>query len=213
MASNVGIASEHGTDTKERIGLSGDEAWYSITLTNYDRGQRRKRFEELASFLCISMKYLFDARPHWGKLCPLPTDALRSLYPAFNEFRHVCDQVDKDGVFRNFQGKCFASIVGFQFRGARLFGVPVPFHQNFEEVNLRFYVRREMADGPRRGVVFVKEIVPKPGHYLDGPNTLQRELRDHANEPSGRNRHIFTPYGFVWLGNGWSPSNIDVGHC
>jgi FAD binding domain/D-arabinono-1,4-lactone oxidase len=101
MASNVGIASEHGTDTKERIGLSGDEAWYSITLTNYDRGHRRKRFEEIASFLCISMQCLFDARPHWGKLCPLPTTALRSLYPALNEFRHVCDQVDKEGVFRN----------------------------------------------------------------------------------------------------------------
>jgi hypothetical protein len=101
MASNVSIASEHGTDTREWIGLSGDQAWYSITLTNYDRGQRRKRFEELASFLCISMKCLFDARPHWGKLCPLTTDALRSLYPAFNDFRHVCDQADKEGVFRN----------------------------------------------------------------------------------------------------------------
>jgi hypothetical protein len=101
MASNVRIASDDGTDTDNRRGLSCDEAWYSITLTNYDRGPRRKRFEELASFLCISMKCLFDARPHWGKLCPLPTAALRSLYPAFKEFRHVCDQVDQDGVFRN----------------------------------------------------------------------------------------------------------------
>ncbi len=65
-------------------------------------------------------------------------------------------------VLDSFQGKCFASIVGFQFRNAKLLGIPVPFHQCFEEVNLRFYVRREMPDGPRRGVVFVKEIVPKP---------------------------------------------------
>ncbi|MCC6511050.1 MAG: FAD-binding protein [Pirellulaceae bacterium] len=101
MASNEGIAIENGTDTESRIGLSGDEAWYSITLTNYDRGHRRNQFEELASFLCKSMKDLFDARPHWGKLCPLPTEALQSLYPAFNDFRRVCDQVDKDGVFRN----------------------------------------------------------------------------------------------------------------
>jgi uncharacterized protein YqjF (DUF2071 family) len=65
-------------------------------------------------------------------------------------------------VLDSFKGKYFASIVGFQFRDAKLLGIPVPFHQSFEEVNLRFYVRREMADGPRRGVVFVKEIVPKP---------------------------------------------------
>ena len=46
------------------------------------------------------------------------------------------------------------------FLQTRLLGVPVPFHQDFEEVNLRFYVRRKAADGWRRGVVFIKEIVP-----------------------------------------------------
>jgi len=56
-----------------------------------------------------------------------------------------------------FGGKTFASLVGFLFLGTRVLGVPVPFHRNFEEVNLRFYVRR----GDRRGVVFVKEIVPR----------------------------------------------------
>ena len=39
--------------------------------------------------------------------------------------------------------------------------MPVPFHRTFEEVNLRFYVRR-VADGEvRRGVVFVQELVPR----------------------------------------------------
>jgi uncharacterized protein YqjF (DUF2071 family) len=37
----------------------------------------------------------------------------------------------------------------------------VPFHRNFEEVNLRFYVRRKADDGWRRGVAFVKEVVPR----------------------------------------------------
>src|SRR5207248_2650166 len=36
-----------------------------------------------------------------------------------------------------------------------------PFHRDFEEVNLRFYVRRKAYDGWRRGVVFIKEIVPR----------------------------------------------------
>ncbi|WP_235508354.1 YqjF family protein [Agromyces sp. Soil535] len=53
------------------------------------------------------------------------------------------------------------SLVGFMFRDTRVHGVPVPFHRHFEEVNLRFYVRRVANDGVRRGVVFVKELVPR----------------------------------------------------
>jgi uncharacterized protein YqjF (DUF2071 family) len=60
-----------------------------------------------------------------------------------------------------FDGKTFVSMVGFQFLDTRLLGMPVPFHRHFDEVNLRFYVRRDAADGPRRGVVFIKEIVPR----------------------------------------------------
>lgn len=59
-------------------------------------------------------------------------------------------------------GKTFASMVGFRFTQTRLLGLPIPFHCNFDEVNLRFYVRRKTSEGVRRGVVFVKEIVPKP---------------------------------------------------
>ncbi len=60
-----------------------------------------------------------------------------------------------------FEGTCFVSMVGFQFLDTRVLGVPVPFHRDFDEVNLRFYVRRAEDDGLRRGVVFVKEIVPR----------------------------------------------------
>lgn len=58
-------------------------------------------------------------------------------------------------------GKCFVSLVAFMFLDTRVLGLPVPFHVNFEEVNLRFYVERETPDETRRGVVFVKEIVPR----------------------------------------------------
>ena len=57
-------------------------------------------------------------------------------------------------------GKTFVSVVGFLFLQTRVFGIPIPFHRDFEEVNLRFYVRRKANDGWRRGVVFIKEIVP-----------------------------------------------------
>ncbi len=58
-------------------------------------------------------------------------------------------------------GKLFVSLVGFMFLETRVLGLPIPFHINFEEVNLRFYVKRETETETRRGVVFVKEIVPR----------------------------------------------------
>lgn len=61
----------------------------------------------------------------------------------------------------SWKGKTFVSEVGFLFLNTRLLGLPIPFHRNFEEINLRFYVRRKSEDGWRRGVVFVKEIVPR----------------------------------------------------
>jgi hypothetical protein len=58
-------------------------------------------------------------------------------------------------------GRAFVSVVGFQFLRTRVLGVPIPFHRRFEEVNLRFYVRRKAEGTWRRGVVFIKEIVPR----------------------------------------------------
>ena len=67
-----------------------------------------------------------------------------------------------NGVSLDFyDGKCFVSVVAFMFLDTRVLGVPVPFHINFEEVNLRFYVKRETPEEVRRGVCFVKEIVPR----------------------------------------------------
>ncbi len=61
----------------------------------------------------------------------------------------------------SWNGKVLVSIVGFLFFNTRVFGIPIPFHRNFEEVNLRMYVRRKAEDGWRRGVVFIREIVPR----------------------------------------------------
>lgn len=58
-------------------------------------------------------------------------------------------------------GECYVSLVAFKFAETVVRGFRIPFHVNFEEVNLRFYVRRETDGEIRRGVVFVKEIVPR----------------------------------------------------
>ncbi|MBD0320559.1 MAG: DUF2071 domain-containing protein [Gemmatimonadetes bacterium] len=74
--------------------------------------------------------------------------ALRPLVPAGTE-------LDAWG------GTTYVSMVGFNFLDTRVLGIPIPFHRDFEEVNLRFYVRRRGPEGWRRGVVFVREIVPR----------------------------------------------------
>jgi uncharacterized protein len=61
----------------------------------------------------------------------------------------------------SFDGKTFVSVVAFQFLDTRVTGLAVPFHRNFDEINLRFYVRRHEQSEVRRGVVFIQEIVPR----------------------------------------------------
>jgi uncharacterized protein len=62
--------------------------------------------------------------------------------------------------------QAFVSLLAFQFLDTRILGTAVPFHQDFEEVNLRFYVRRSTDEGVRHGVVFIRELVPR--HFVGG---------------------------------------------
>jgi uncharacterized protein YqjF (DUF2071 family) len=72
--------------------------------------------------------------------------------------RHVPPGTSLD----SFNGRTFVSLVGFRFRRTKLLGrFPVPFHTDFDEVNLRFYVRRKEGSDDRRGVVFIAEVVPR----------------------------------------------------
>ena len=89
-----------------------------------------------------------------------------------------------------FEGETFVSVVGFRFLDTRVMGLPIPFHRNFDEVNLRFYVRRKAEDGWRRGVVFVKELVPRRAiawvaRTLYGENYHAVPMRHAITEPAG----------------------------
>jgi hypothetical protein len=58
--------------------------------------------------------------------------------------------------------RCYVSLVGFLFENVRVKHLAIPFHTRFEEINLRFYVRRTELDGTtKRGVVFIREFVPR----------------------------------------------------
>lgn len=74
----------------------------------------------------------------------------------------LIDWVPAGTILDSWRGQTLVSILGFQFLSTKVLGAPVPFHQDFEEVNLRFYVRRLTEQGVRPGVVFIRELVPRP---------------------------------------------------
>lgn len=85
-----------------------------------------------------------------------------------------------------FNENAFVSLVGFMFMNTRLLGFKIPFHVNFEEVNLRFYVRYNDNGVWKRGTVFIKEIVPKAAISIIA-NTVYNEKYD-----TKKMRHIIT---------------------
>lgn len=60
-----------------------------------------------------------------------------------------------------FQDRALVSLVAFQFLGTRVKGFRIPGHVNFPEINLRFYLKRIVNGETRRGVAFIREIVPR----------------------------------------------------
>ena len=81
-----------------------------------------------------------------------------------------------------FNGSHYVSLVGFLFANTRLYGLPIPFHRTFEEVNLRFYVRYKEDQKWKRGVVFLKEIVPRQmitfvANSMYGENYTTHEMK------------------------------------
>jgi uncharacterized protein YqjF (DUF2071 family) len=83
------------------------------------------------------------------------------------------------------QNNYYVSLVGFMFKDVRVKGFRIPYHVDFPEVNLRFYVRYREKDAWKRGVVFIREIVPRPAITLVA-NMLFRE------------RYMTLPMKFSW---------------
>jgi len=100
------------------------------------------------------------------------------------------DRVPPGTVLDSFDRKTYVSLVGFQFCRTKLFGaLRIPLHSNFDEVNLRFYVRRKQDNEDRRGVVFIAEIVPKwaiaqIARLAYGENYIRLEMK-HRIEMNG----------------------------
>ncbi|MBK1897237.1 YqjF family protein [Chryseobacterium paridis] len=111
-----------------------------------------------------------------------------------------------------YNGRCYVSLVGFMFLNTKLLGFPIPFHRDFEEVNLRFYVRKREKNGWKRGVVFIKEIVPKPALsfvansiYKENYETMQMK-----NKIQQKDNKLLIKYS--WKDKNWHSIELTAGN-
>ena len=178
-------------NTSEKTGVSGFPFWNShrrylpiladtVSRPMSDTIQRRERvFLTAEWFDLVVLNYQVDPELLW---------------------EYVPEGTELD----TFDGKTFVSLVGFRFCRTKVFGkVAVPFHGDFAEVNLRFYVRREVDGELRRGVVFVAEIVPRrliaaTARLAYGENYVRLPMR-YIVEQGGRRMAV--DYAFRLKGN------------
>ena len=101
-------------------------------------------------------------------------------------------------------GKTFCQPGRLPFLRTSVLGIPVPFHRNFSEINLRLYVRRKAEGGWRQGVVFVKEIVPRRlvslvARVVYNENYVTRKMRGTLIQPGPES---IGKVGYAWKTNG-----------
>jgi uncharacterized protein YqjF (DUF2071 family) len=108
--------------------------------------------------------------------------------------------------------KTFVSLVGFLFHDTRVRNIRFPFHTTFPEVNLRFYVRYKENGEYKRGVVFIKEIVPRPAitfiaNYLFNERYITLPMTFFV-KMTGQQQHI----GYHWkFKNHWNKLEAQTG--
>jgi len=110
-----------------------------------------------------------------------------------------------------YQGKAYVSLVGFMFKNTRLFNIPIPYLGTFEEINLRFYVKRKDGNEWKRGVVFINETIPyKPvawmanwlykEHYISIPTKHKWTFREKTKD-----------IRYDWkMGNKWNVLTVNA---
>lgn len=106
---------------------------------------------------------------------------------------------------------CYVSLIGFMFQDTQVMGLKIPFHINFEEVNLRFYVRYNEKGEWRRGVVFVKEIVPRAALTFVA-NTIYKENYETmpmAHSWTTQDDKLIVEY--TWKKNRWNSFKVTAG--
>jgi hypothetical protein len=111
--------------------------------------------------------------------------------------------IPPETVLDEWQGKTLVSMVGFMFLDTKVLGIKWPFHVNFEEVNLRFYVKYFDGKEWKRGAVFISEIVPKHAIAFIANNLYKEHYRALPMRHSAiKTGDDFTEYAYEWKLNG-----------
>jgi len=113
----------------------------------------------------------------------------------------LADLVPRGTELDEFEGKTYVSLVGFRFERTRVRGLWIPFHSDFDEVNLRLYVRRTVAGEVRRGVAFVREIAPrwaiaKVAQVCYGEKYVALPMRHKVIEPTSEGGRVQLEYAW-----------------
>ena len=109
-----------------------------------------------------------------------------------------------------FEGRCYVSLIGFMFLNTRLKGIPIPFHGNFEEVNLRFYVKHFDGKTWKRGAVFIKEIVPKPMISLVANSIFGEHYETRRMDHKWEETKDFFQAEYSWKTSEWNSFSITA---
>jgi hypothetical protein len=88
-------------DTLISMASGSEEDYYALSFISYEQPQHRQGFLAFAACLTRALGVLFNARPHWGKVCPLSPSEAERLYPQLQRFRKICESADPSGIFRN----------------------------------------------------------------------------------------------------------------
>jgi uncharacterized protein YqjF (DUF2071 family) len=142
-------------------------------------------------------------RAEWRNLAMLNYDVDPAL---LTQFIPAGTELDR------WNDKVFISVVGFHFLNTEVRGFSIPLHRNFDEVNLRFYVRRREGTELRRGVVFIREIVPRwaiaavaRAVYNERYVSLPMSHRIEAKDESG----LFVEYSWR-SGDSWNRISMSA---
>ena len=127
--------------------------------------------------------------------------------------RLLAELVPRGTELDRWNGRVFLSLVGFRFLKTRVLGIAIPFHSNFDEVNLRFYVRRKHEGEIRRGVVFIREVVPRRviafvARRVYNENYVALPMAHEIEADGEQNLAVM----YRWRGEqGWAGMKIEVG--
>lgn len=108
-------------------------------------------------------------------------------------------------------GVAYVSVVGFLFANTRVLGIPVPLHRTFEEINLRFYVRRDVGGESRRAVTFIREVVPRRAIAAVARAVYNEPYRALPMRHHVRSTSEETTVDYEWMATrGWTGVHVSA---